>query len=218
MRRPVEKLSLLVFAGALALSAYVFCVVQVLQSSPFHQLGAYGDQPFLFLTYTEVIEVAVPVAVAAYTLWSYERAGALSPIASATRAIGRSLLVFGGAGAALVYSEIHLVWGEIWYDVHLWPGLQGGGGYPWGDEQVAYNLCFVRAPTYTQSTPNCYFLNYNWLLGIAVAAFLVGAALELRFRYGPVGDPDGSRTRPVRARGRFGFLIDFQRTVLRHRQ
>jgi len=182
LRQYIEGLGLLVFAGASALSVYIFFVVQILQSYPFHQLGAYGNQPFLLLTYSETIEVALPVSVVAFAVWQYERMKSHSLPWAALNAIGRSLVVFGGVGAAMVYSEIHLVWGELWYGAHVWSGLLGGGGYPWGDEQVAYNLCFVKEPTFTQSTPNCYFLNYNWLLGIAVAALMVGVVIELYFR------------------------------------
>ena len=188
--RTAERLSLLVFVVGLGLSVYVFVVVQVLQSYPFQHLGAYGDQPFLFLTYTEVIEIALPASYFSFMLWEYLRSGAKSFVPGAIRAVGRSLAVFGGAAAAVVYCEIHLVWGELWYNVRVWPGLQGGGGYPWGDEQVAYNLCFVKASTYTQSTPNCYFLNYNWVLGVAMVAVLLGLVVELHFRSGAKAEPD----------------------------
>jgi len=177
----IERVSLLVFVAGLALSAYVFFVVQVLQSLPFHQLGAYGNQPFLLLTYSETIELTLPASIIAFAIWQYERVSRSRPFA-APRAIGKSLVVFGGLVAATVYSEIHLVWGELWYGVHVWSGVPGGGGYPWGDEQVAYNLCFVREPSYTQNTPNCYFLNYNWLLGIAAVAFIAGVVIGLYFR------------------------------------
>jgi hypothetical protein len=178
----VGRTGFLVFVGGLALSVYVFFVVQVLQSYPFHQLGAYGNQPFLFFTYSETIEVTLPVSFVSFAVWRHERLRSRSLPRASPRAIGESLVVFGGSIAATVYSEIHLAWGELWYGVHVWPGLLGGGGYPWGDEQVAYNLCFVREPSFTQNTPNCYFLNYNWLLGIAVVAFLVGVFIEYYLR------------------------------------
>jgi hypothetical protein len=181
LKQYIEGLSLLVFVGGFALSVYVFLVVQVLQSYPFHQLGAYGSQPFLFLTYSETIEAALPVSVVAFAVWEYERMKSHSLPWAALKATGKSLVVFGSLVAATVYTEIHLVWGELWYGVHVWSGLLGGGGYPWGDEQVAYNLCFVKEPTFTQSTPNCYFLNYNWLLGVAIAALMVGVVIELYF-------------------------------------
>jgi len=181
MDRVLERACLLVFAATLALSLYVFFKVQVLQSYPFSSAGAFGNQTLFLLTYTQTIEVSGPLSFAAFSAWSYTR---LTPrsLTSLARAIGRSLLLFGGATAAIDYTETHLVWGELWYGIHVWPALPGGGGYPWGDEQVAYNLCSLKEPSYTPQTPNCYFLNYGWLLGMAVAAVLVGVAIELYFR------------------------------------
>jgi len=196
MRPFVHRVSLLVFVAAAALSAYVFCVVQVLQSYPFPRLGAYGTQPFLFLTYTEVIEVSLPVSFGAFVVWEYGRLSPRPRVGGSVRAIGRSLIFFGAGVAAIVYTEIHLVWGELWYGVHAWPSFPGGGGYPWGGEQVAYNLCFVRDPSYTQSTPNCSFLNYDWLLGLAVTAVIVGVAAEFYFRSRSTGErEEGSPAR-----------------------
>jgi hypothetical protein len=182
LRQFIRRLPFLVFVLGLAVAVYVFLVVQVLQSYPFHHLGAFGDQPFLLLTYTETMEVALPVSMVAFAVWQHDRLRSRHQHWAAPRAIAKSLAVFGGLGAVTVYSEIHLVWGELWYGVHVWAGLLGGGGYPWGDEQVAYNLCFVREPTFTPSTPDCYFLNYNWLLVIAVAAFIVGAFISFYLR------------------------------------
>ena len=69
MGRLAEMLGLLVFLSGLALSVYVFLVVQVLQSSPFPQVGAYGNQPFLFLTYSEVIEAAFAISLVSFAVW-----------------------------------------------------------------------------------------------------------------------------------------------------
>ncbi len=209
MDRPVERLSFVLFVVGFAISAYIFIVVQVLQSYPFPHQGVYGDQQFFVLTYSEALEVAGPLSMAAFAAWSYARS-ALSRSMALLHATGRTLVVFGGLVAGIVYTEIHLIWGELWYGLHVWPSLPGGGGYPWGDEQVAYNLCFIKESTFTAQTPNCSFLNYNWLLGFAVAALLAGAVIEFYFRSAPplngmppTGRIEGQRT-PRRAERRPG--------------
>ena len=197
MERLLERLSLLGFAVTLVLSLYIFLKVQVLQSFPFSYAGAYGNQVLLFLTYTQTMEVSGPLSFSAFAVWSCSRERFPQSLASVARGIARSLLLFGGLTAAIVYAETHLVWGELWYGVHVWPSLPGGGGYPWGDEQVAYNLCFIKEGSYTPQVPNCSFLNYNWLLGLAVSAFLVGLVIELYFRSNPSGVPPPAR-QPIR--------------------
>jgi hypothetical protein len=130
----------------------------------------YGDEPFFFgLTYTDALEFFGVVAATGVFLWAYSR----EPGRTRTRlvkACGETFLVFGVLIAGVVYVETRLLWGEILPGIHVWGGLQGGGGYPWGTEQVAYNTCFVPSPV----RGDCAFLNYNELLLIALLGALVG--------------------------------------------
>jgi hypothetical protein len=85
-------------------------------------------------------------------------------------------LIFGILVAVIVYVETRVLWGEIIPGIHVWQGLQGGGGYPWGTEQVAYNTCFIESPV----RGDCTFLNYNELFWLAISSAVVGFVL----RYG----------------------------------
>ena len=182
MLRVPRELAFLVFLITFALACFIFVVVQVLQSYPFGHLGFYGDQQLLGLTYTQTFEVAAPVCVVAFAAWQFGRFPGGSPKSRMARAMGRTMLVFGALVAAVVYVETLLLWGEIWFGVHAFPGLPGGGGYPWGGEQVSYNLCLSRAPGYSVQTPNCYFLNYNEVLAVAVLSLIVGGIMAAYLR------------------------------------
>ncbi len=177
-----QEVSLGLFLVTFVLGSYVFLKVQVLQSYPFYHLGAWGTDQLFLLTYSQTLEVAIPVSILAFAIWQSTALSVSRPNTPIALALGRTLLFFGAVGTAVTYTEIHLLWGELWYGLHAFPGLPGGGGYPWGDEQVAYNLCFIKEPSYTPVTPNCYLLNYNEILAIAVAALIVGIALLMHHR------------------------------------
>ena len=81
--------------------------------------------------------------------------------------------------AAVVYIETRLLWGEVIPGVHVWAGLPGGGGYPWGTEQVAYNTCLVQP----SASRDCAFLNYNELFWIALVAAMISLIM---LRVGPL--------------------------------
>ena len=101
--------------------------------------------------------------------WSYSRAEGKRGT-RLEKAVADTLLIFGILVAGIVYVETRLLWGEIIPGIHLWQGLPGGGGYPWGTEQVAYNTCFIASTV----SGDCTFLNYNELFWIAVSCAIVG--------------------------------------------
>jgi hypothetical protein len=79
---------------------------------------------------------------------------------------------FGGLAAIIVYSEIHLAWGELWYGVKFWRGYLAG--YPWGSERVAYNTQFIGTEY------NCGFLNYDQVLYSSILACFIGYYLRVK--------------------------------------
>lgn len=182
MNRLGENLAFFIFLASFAASAYVFVDVQVLQAYPFYHLGAYGRDVLVGLTYTQTLEVVAPSSAAAFGAWLFLRSSLRSSKKRALLALGWTLVFYGGLIAIIAYTETYLLWGNLWYGVHLWAGLPGGGGYPWGDEQLAYNLCFIREPSYTPLTQNCYFLNYDWALGLGVFALIAGLVLAEYYR------------------------------------
>jgi len=176
----VEYFGLGAAVVAFAVGIFVYVRVQVMQSYPFHG-GVFGNQIFfLGITYTATFEIFGAVAVLGVFLSAYSRAlgGRQARLAKAT---GETSIVFGALVAGVVYVETRILWGEILPGVRVWGGLAGGGGYPWGTEQVAYNLCFI--PSAVQG--DCEFLNYNELLLICLICILVGFILW----YGRPGDP-----------------------------
>ncbi|HEX9613323.1 MAG TPA: hypothetical protein VGA05_06890 [Candidatus Bathyarchaeia archaeon] len=66
-------------------------------------------------------------------------------------------------------------------------------GYPWPTEQVTTESCLARFPTWTLDNPDCYFLNYEHLLMISIAAFFIGFIL---FRYSKpeIPTPEGDQS------------------------
>ena len=164
------------FAGAI----FVFLEVQVLQSYPFHA-GASGDEPlFPGITYTVGLEGFAILAFFGTLAWSYSRAegGRTTRLEKAT---GDTLLVFGILVALIVYVETRILWGEVLPGVHVWQGLLGGGGYPWGAEQVAYNTCFVSSAV----LGDCVFLNYDELFWMATTCAIAGFILRYSLSDGP---------------------------------
>ncbi len=176
--RYLTQASFALFLAGFFISVYVFVVVQVLQSYPFFRSGVYGDQRVLVLTYTETLETAAPLSVIGFAAWQYARSYVGPKRCRIACSLGTTLLFFGAVLAVLTYTEIHLLWGEFWYGLHFSAGLPGGGGYPWGDEQVAYNLCFIKEPSYSPATPDCYLLNYNSILVLGMLAIFLGILLR----------------------------------------
>ena len=152
-----------------AVAIFAFVQVQVLQAYPFYE-GVYGNELLLpGITYTVGLEIFALLAFAGLLLWSYSRAEG-GRGRRLGKAFGNSLLFFGILVALIVYAETHLLWGEIIPGVHVWQGLQGGGGYPWGTEQVAYNTCFISSAV----PGDCTFLNYDDLFWLAIICAIVG--------------------------------------------
>ena len=172
----------------------MFVRVQILQSYPFHS-GVFGNEPFfLGLTYTAAFEVFAVLATLGVFLWAYSRTPGERG-ARLRKALGETSLVSGVIVAGVVYVETRLLWGEVLPGVHVWPGLAGGGGYPWGTERVAYNTCFIPSAV----RGDCEFLNYNELLLIGLVCALAGFMLW----YGNPeetavpSEKEGSPARPV---------------------
>ena len=163
------------FTGA----TFVFLQVQVLEAYPFYH-GVFGTE-FLFpgVTYTVSLEVFSLVAFIGVLSWSYSRAKG-EKRARLGKAVGETLLIFGILVAVIVYVETRLLWGEIAPGIHVWQGLPGGGGYPWGTEQVAYNTCFIESAV----RGDCTFLNYNELFWMAISSSVVGFILRYSFSDG----------------------------------
>ena len=151
----------------------MFIEVQVLPSYPFYD-GVSGNETLLpGITYTVGLEAFAILAFAGTLAWSYSRAegGRRTRLEKAT---GDALLVFGILVALIVYVETRILWGEILPGVHLWQGIPGGGGYPWGTEQVAYNTCFVSSAV----LGDCAFLNYDELFWLAMSCAIAGFILR----------------------------------------
>jgi len=181
--KPYSILGATLFSLGFGLSAYVFSVVQVINSYPFYStFGIFGgDLVFknLPLTFTQTLEVSVALAFIGLFIWKASCSGKVNSGAILS-AFGFTLLVIGAMGVSLVYTEIHILWGELWLGFTVWKfwsGLPGGGGYPWGTERVAYNTCFIKASDYSEATPNCIFLNYNDVLYISILMVIIGFIL-----------------------------------------
>ena len=154
------------FAGAI----FVFVEVQILRAYPFHG-GSYGSQALLLgLTYTEGFELFAVVSLIGVFAWTYSH----STDRRLSRAAGTTLLVFGALSTVIVYVETVLLWGAILPGVQVWQGLPGGGGYPWGEERVAYNACFVLSSV----RGDCTFLNYDELFWGGVILAVTGFVLR----------------------------------------
>ena len=163
------SITVLGFAGA----AYVWLKAQVLQSYPFYS-GVFGTEYLLpGLTYTLALEMFGVIAAAGLFSTTYF-GSAGTRRARTIKAIGSVLLVLGVLVAAVVYTETRLVWGEVLPGIHLWQGLPGGGGYPWGSERVTYNTCLLPV----DKTVNCGFLDYDQLFWIASISALVGYIMK----------------------------------------
>ena len=164
---------LAVAVAGFAVAAYVFVEVQVLESYPFHA-GVYGTEVMAAgLTYTQALELSACAASAGLFARSYLRSGGTWKTRG-VKALGSTLFVAGVVIALVVYVETRLLWGEILPGVRVWSGLAGGGGYPWGGEQVAYNTCLVASNV----AGDCAFLSYDELFWIALLSAVAGYVLR----------------------------------------
>ncbi len=175
-----ESLRRLVFVGGLALtvlglagSMAIFVMVQVLTSYPFYG-GVFGDAALTpWTTYTEALELFGSAFASGIFLCSFARQEGM-PRRRVIRGISSVLLTLGALIALTTYLETVVLWGEILPGIHLWPGLPGGGGYPWASEQVAYNLCFLGR----SASGDCLFLNYGELFWLSLGSFISGYVLR----------------------------------------
>ncbi len=183
LMKTASRLSLGVAIVALAGASYIFFQVQVLTSYPFYG-GVYGTQDFLTgVSYTVALEFFGFLAVLGLFVWSYlgSAGGRRSRVLKGAATVA---VILGSVIATIVYVETRLVWGEVLPGVHLWQGLQGGGGYPWGTEQVAYNTCLIQSSV----KGDCAFLNYTELLLLALVSAVLGYIILSRTRV-----PSGSQ-------------------------
>jgi len=151
----------------------VFLRVQVLQAYPFYN-GVFGnEQLFPGVTYTVGLEIFALLAFTGVFAWFYSRTegGRRQRLGEGA---GSTLLVFGILVAGIVYVETCLLWGNVVPGIHVWSGLPGGGGYPWGSEQVAYNTCFIASAV----SGDCTFFNYDELFWLAVACIIAGFVMR----------------------------------------
>ena len=173
---------LAVFISFLAASVYVFAIIQLLPPGdawlasfiPFR--GSYGDaQPIPGVSFTVALEASGLLSFLGLFLYGYGRRNDFKPKQRVLSSLSAPLKIFGVLVAAIVYTETHLFWGEIWYGVkflNLNPS-----GFPWGSERVAANTCLV--PTVAD---NCLFLNYDELLLISITLAIVGFFISHRYR------------------------------------
>jgi hypothetical protein len=169
LKNRTSTIGLVIALLALAGAGFVFIQVQVLPSYPFYS-GVFGTRSlFLSITYTASLEIFVAVAGVGLFARTYSKSTGTTN-SRIMRAAGNTMMIMGLVIATIVYVETQLLWGEVIPGVHLWQGLPGGGGYPWGAEQVASNTCLVPSST----AGDCTFLNYDELFWLAAACAVVG--------------------------------------------
>ena len=178
----LSLLGIAVFIAFLATSVYVFVVIQLLPPGdawlasliPFR--GSYGDsQPIPGVSYTVVLEASGLLSFMGLFAYRYGQKRDLRPKQRILSSLSAPLKFFGVLVAAIVYTETHLFWGEIWYGLkflNLNPS-----GFPWGSERVAANTCLV--PT---GGDGCLFLNYDELLLAAIILAILGWFISRRYR------------------------------------
>ncbi len=169
-----------IFSIGLVLAAFVFIVVQVLTSYPFHiyllpaisfSLPMGTDKVFGALAYDQLLEIGVGLAFIGLFIWGVSKFGKINRNAI-TYALGFTSFVTGSIGAVVVYADAILPW-----SVFPWFGVTDGGGYPWITERVTSNTGFMKMPSYTPRDPNVYFLNYAEVLVISVLLAILGFVL-----------------------------------------
>ena len=177
-----------VFAAFLLVSAYVFVNVQILPPGgawlapliPFR--GHYGeDQALAGVNYTELLEISGFLSMGGLGIFKFFRTGHSSIRQRILVSFALPLKVFGLLIAAIVYTETHLLWGELWYGfklVNINPQ-----GFPWGNERVAYNLCFIHGSDYIPTYGSyCWLFNYDELLLVSVFAAFTGWLILRRYK------------------------------------
>ena len=170
-------LGIILFLFGAALSAFLFFLIQILNSYPFWDYingyrlqlqpftAVYGDitylpWPFQFLRYTQLFDISVALAFIGVFVWKLADSGKFNRRAVLS-ASGYTLLVTGTICAVIVYLQI---------DVLTWVHLPWGE-YAWASERVSYNTQFLG------SEYNCSFLNYAQLLYLSVSMAVIGFTL-----------------------------------------
>ena len=169
----------LLYAAALCSAVYIFVLIQIFPPqdawlAPYLPLGHDGgDIALLGFSYIQLLEVSGAASFVGLFLFAFGRSRIGSVRRRGVGAVALPLKFFGTLVAVIVYTETHLLWGELWYGikfVSIYPQ-----GFPWGNERVASNLCFVHGSDYIASYgAYCWFFNYDELLLLAVAAALAG--------------------------------------------
>jgi hypothetical protein len=170
-------LGLILFSLGSGLSAYLFFLIQILNSYPFWDYingyrlqlkpftAVYGDitylpAPLQLLKYTQLFDIAVALAFIGLFIWKLAGSPKVNR-KTVLSAFGYTLLVTGTICAVIVYLQI-----DVLTSTHLpW------GWYAWATERVAYNTQFLGAEY------NCTFLNYAQLLYISISMAIVGFIL-----------------------------------------
>lgn len=178
--RTLSHVGMAVFVVFIILAVYVFVLIQLVPPGdawlaamiPFR--GHYGvDQAVLGISYTELLEFSGSLSFLGLFIYSLGKVESSSITRRALVSLSLPLKVFGLVIAAIVYTETHLLWGELWYGAKLF--TVNPQGFPWGNERVASNLCFLHGNDYVPAYGSyCWFLNYDELLYIAIGMFLLG--------------------------------------------
>jgi hypothetical protein len=168
------------FVSFLVLAVYVFALVQLVPpgdawlASEISFRGHFGvEQALPGVSYTELLESSGVISFVGLFLFSYGRTESLSFVRRALVSLSLPLKVFGLVIASIVYTETHLLWGELWYGVRFL--ANNPQGFPWGNERVASNLCFLHGSDYIPAYGSyCWFLNYDELLFISLGMVILG--------------------------------------------
>jgi hypothetical protein len=174
----------IVFMGLMGVAVYVFILTQLLPpqdvwlapSIPFS--GFYGeDQVLPGLSYIQLLEFSGAGSAVGLFFYAYGREGSSRGWRRVLLSLATPLKAFGISLAAIVYTETHLLWGELWYGVKLVDVYPQG--FPWGNERVASNTCFLHGADYIPSYgAYCWFFNYDELLLVSVVAAVAGFLLS----------------------------------------
>lgn len=165
------------FFYSLAQTAYMFFLIQILNSYPFWDYSSgyrlqlapfeavYGDlkyapPPFHFLKYTQLFDLFIALAFVGLFLAQLSIANKITK-KSTISALGFTALVGGIICSVIVFLETEVLTGQNlpW------------GSYSWGSERVSYNTQFLGTEY------NCLFLNYTELLIIAAFMAVIGFLL-----------------------------------------
>ncbi len=200
----VSAAGTIVFAFFLAISLYVYTLVQLLPPGnawlasliPFR--GYYGDvRPIDGISYTQLLELSGALSFFGLFMRSYGRNPSSTLRPRITQSLAAPLKFFGALVGSIAYTETHLLWGELWYGIKFLN--TDPQGFPWGSERVASNTCFIAS-----NGDNCWFLNYDELFLISLVAVVVGLIISRRTsrarNAGPAGQIGPSVPEPVQFR------------------